>query len=294
MTKRLSYTFLISSILVGCTTTKNLSKSDFSNAIVLYSTVFQINYEDGKNTHEGIEIAKYGYDSRNNLIENYDEKGLFLEYKYDSLNNLYEQNFYENYDPITGMRTPSSKWIYKYNSQGLCEMTISFKYQDSSWVVSDTSRYKYALNDKNQIVERKYFKNSVDLVWTEKSWYLDNAPTEDKPYSFDRLGNLNKHACLKDITYKADSSLLDSTTYSYDNYYRMVEKIDYRPGQKYPTVIKREYNNSDQLIKQSQYFGVNGNLFYMESYTYSPDGLILTETEYDGNQNLKWIKEHRY
>lgn len=294
MTKRLLLILLISSVLVSCRSTQNINKSDAANETLIYSTVFQFNFRNGIKNEQGNEIAKYGYDNRNNLIENHDDKGLFLEYKYDSLNYLYEQNFYEDYDEITGLRLPSSKWVYQYNSLGLHESTIRYKYQDSAWIVRDTSRYEYELNDKNQIVERRYYKDYNKLIWSEKSYYTADAPLEKKPYSFDRLGNLIKHACLKDIAIKADGSLLDSTTYTYDNLYRMVEKIDYRPKQKYPTVIKREYDHKNQLIGQSQYFGINGNLFFKKTFTYAPNGLILSETRYDGNGKIDWIKEHKY
>lgn len=294
MKKRILYIFIVSLSIVGCKVIERLPKLIITNQATVYSTVIQFDFENGKKSNKGKEIARYGYDQENNLIENYDKKGLFLQYKFDSINNVSEELFYENYDSISGIRTPSARWINIYDNKALKTFTVMFEFQNSNWVVEDTVSYEYSLNEKNQIIERKYYSDSKQLKWIEKSEYIQNAPTENQPYDFNRIGTLTKHYCSKETTYKSDGTLLDSTVYTYDNLHRLIKKIDYRNNQKYPTVIKYKYNESNQIIEQSQYFGDGGSLFYKKHFTYNSIGLRLTETWYDSSEKPKWIKEHKY
>ena len=268
-------------------------KQIVTDTTLTYAIVIEYKFKNGKKSDKGTEIAKYGFDKRNNLVENHDKKGLYLRYAFDSLNNVYEEYFYEKYDSITGFRIPSSKWIHEYTN-GVISKTLRYYINNSQWVLEETIRRQYVLNTQNQIIEDSLFDNSNKLKQTVKSEYLTDAIFEKYPFDFNRIGTLTKHFCTKEIRYSDAGEVKDSTRYIYDQFKRLSKKFEYNLNQSNATVITYKYDEKDRLIEQSQYFGDTDDLFYTIKFEYDKNGLRLNETWLDSNHIPSWTREFRY
>jgi hypothetical protein len=291
MMKKLSY-ILLSFIIVSCSSIKYLKDVKVTNNAKHYARVIEYQFKDEVKQKKGLEIAKYGYDNRTNLIENYDNKGLYLSYSFDSLNNVFEENFYEKIDSVSGLRKPSSRWELTYE-KGLRVKTEFYEFENNNWKKDGERIFKYSLNDRGQILNIvTYDDGTIKDSTIFESIY--NAPIEKLAFDFNRIGTLTTHYSSKEIRYTASGEIKDSITYIYDDQFRLTKKSSFAPGHKYATVITFKYDSLNNIIEKAQYFGDGGDLFYTSLYSYNDLGLRSSETYLDSQRKPKWIKEYKY
>jgi hypothetical protein len=263
-------------LLISCNNERSLNDLEVTNTAKVYATAIRYDIENGERSNKGKEVSVYGYDERNNLIENYDLRGLYLVYKFDSLNNVFEEYFFENINWVTGLRAPSGKWINRYED-GLKVKTEFFDYSFfKSWKKQGERFFKYELNNKGQIEKYQSYQNDIFSSTTFYE-YIPNAPVEKHPFDFNRIGTLSVHFCSKETRFNPNGILMDSTVYSYNSNNLLIKEIKYEQGANVPTITKYKYNKLNQIVEKTRCF--LGETGY--SYTYNKLGLKKTWTSFD-------------
>lgn len=165
--------------------------------------------------------------------------------------------------------------------------------------------------------EKLGLKGSVKSVKEQSEYTADtgswSSPYSDKSYVFAVSGQLTNEAVTS-----RDKSVSDKTEYKYDDSNRLIKKTtknknsnitkvgtyNYDDGGKVKVVIEQcnidTYHKyiseitADGLMEVGKWYNTNGEIVGAESFEYNKRGLIVNNSQYYPNGQLKWGNLHRY
>ena len=169
------------------------------------------------------------YNEKNKVIEvnNYTKDlSLYFKEKF-SYNNL---NYLTNYFLYNSEGELEEKSNYQYNENGKMKEAIF----NSNTEYGLNGKYEYKYNDKNELIESKYFS-------------LEGVIEDYSTFGYDKNGNLVLSNHFND-----NGDLIKRTIYKYNDKNKLIEEADYNNKDIIVKFKKNQYDQFGNIYKQNR------------------------------------------